>query len=60
MNIEDGHLIGYNTQIMNEEEIKKAITFIKFMEYEIENMITKKGQFNENHNQKIRELVIGD
>jgi hypothetical protein len=29
MNIKDGQLIGNNTQIMNEEEIKKAIKSLK-------------------------------
>ena len=38
MNIEDGQLIGKNTPIMNEEEIKKAINSLKkLMEYDVDN-----------------------
>ena len=52
MNIEDGQLIGNNTKIMNEEEIKKAIISLKkFMKYEVENLITYHGgTFNDNPN----------
>jgi hypothetical protein len=62
MNIEDGQLIGKNTQIMNEKEIKKAINSIKkLMEYNVENVTTyHKGLFNDNQYQKIKELVLGD
>lgn len=62
MNIEDGKLFGNNTQIMNEEEIKKAIKSLKkFMEYDIENLITyHRSQFNHNPNKKIKELLLGD
>lgn len=62
MNIDNGQLIGKNTPIINEEEIKKAINSIKkLMEYDVENMITYHGgPFNDNFNQKIKELVLGD
>ena len=62
MNIEDGQLIGKNTPIMNEEEIKKAINSLKkLMEYDVENVITYHGgPFNDNTNQKIKELILGD
>ena len=62
MNIKDGQLIGNNTQIMNEEEIKKVIkSHKKFMEYDIENLITYHGgPFKENPNKKFKELVLGD
>jgi len=53
MNIEDGQLIEKNTQIMNEEETKKASNSIKLMEYNIENVIYyHRGIFNNNSNQK--------
>ena len=50
MNIEDRQLTGKNTQIMNEEEIKKAINFLKkLMEYYIGNVITyHRGLSNNN------------
>jgi hypothetical protein len=62
MNIEDGQLFRNNTQIMNEEKIKKAIKSLKkFMEYDVENLITYHGgPFNDNPNKKIKELVLGD
>jgi len=62
MNIKDGQLIGSNTQIMNEEKIKKPIKSLKkFMEYDVKNLITyHRGQFNENPTKKIKELVLGD
>ena len=62
MNIEDGQLFGNNTQIMNEDEIKKDIKSLKkFMEYDIENLITYHGgPFNYNLNKKIKELLLGD
>lgn len=41
MNLEDKQLIGKNTQIINEEEIKKAINSLKkLMEYNVENVIS--------------------
>ena len=62
MNIEDGQLIGKNTPIMNEEEIKKVISSLKkLIEYNVENVITYHGgPFNDNTNQKIKELILGD
>ena len=62
MNIEDGQLIGKNTLIMNEEEIKKVISSLKkLIEYNVENVITYHGgPFNDNTNQKIKELILGD
>jgi hypothetical protein len=61
MNIEDRQLFGNNTQIMNEEEIKKAIKSLKkFREYDVENLITYHGgPFNDNP-KKIKELVLDD
>ena len=61
MNIEDGQLIGKNTPIMNEEEIKKAINSLKkLMEYDVENVISyHRGLFNNNPNQK-RGLIKND
>ena len=53
MNIKDGQLIGKNTQIINEEETKKASNSIKLMEYNIENVIYyHRGIFNNKSNQK--------
>ena len=62
MNIKDGHLIGNNTQIMDEEEVKKAIKSLKkFMECDVENLITYYGGlFNDNPNKKNKELELGD
>jgi hypothetical protein len=62
MNIKDGQLTGKNTQIMNEEEIKKVINSLKkFMEYDVENLITYYGgPFHDNPNKKIKELILGD
>ncbi|MEL7669550.1 hypothetical protein [Methanobacterium sp.] len=41
MNIKDEQLTGKNTQIRNEEEIKKAINSLKKLrEYNVENVIT--------------------
>ena len=62
MNIKDGQLIGNNTQIMNEEEIKKAIISLKkFMKYEVENLITYHEVLSTTiPNLKIKELVLGD
>ena len=52
MNIDDGQLIEKNTQIMNEEEIKKAINSFK-VEYNIENVISyPRGIFNSKADQK--------
>ena len=52
MNIDDGQLIEKNTQIMNEEEIKKAINSFK-LEYNIKNVISyHRGIFNNNPDQK--------
>jgi hypothetical protein len=52
MNIDDGQLIEKNTQIMNEEEIKKAINSFK-VEYNIENVISyPRGIFNSKPDQK--------
>ncbi len=39
MNIEDGQLIGKNTQIIN-EEIKAINSLKKLMEHDVENMIS--------------------
>lgn len=53
MNIDNGQLIEKNTQIMDEEEIKKDINSIKLMEYNIENVTSyHRGIFNNNPNQK--------
>ncbi|MGB7968510.1 MAG: hypothetical protein WCF28_02925 [Methanobacterium sp.] len=62
MNIEDGQLFRNNTQIMNEEEIKKATKSLKkFIEYEIETSITYHADlYNNKSNKKIKELVLGD
>ena len=61
MNIEDGQLIGKNTPIMNEEEIKKAINSLKkLIEYDVENVISyHRDLFNNNPNQK-RGLIEND
>ena len=61
MNIEDGQLIGKNTPIMNEEEIKKAINSLKkLIEYDVENVISyHRDLFNNNPNQK-RGLIKND
>ena len=60
MNIKNGQLAGNNTQIMN-EKIKKAINSLKLMEHDVENVITyHRGLFNNNPNQKIKELILGD
>ena len=62
MKIKEGQYIGNNTQIMNKEEIIKAIKSIKkFIEYNIENLITyHEDPFNYNPNKKIKELLLGD
>jgi glyoxylase-like metal-dependent hydrolase (beta-lactamase superfamily II) len=59
MNVIEGQLIGPNKEIMNEEDARIAKNSLKkFMEYDIENVITYHGGlFNNNPNQRIKELI---
>ena len=59
MNVINGQLVGANKQLMNEEETKNAVNSLeKFEKYDIENIITYHGGlFNDNPNQKIKELL---
>jgi glyoxylase-like metal-dependent hydrolase (beta-lactamase superfamily II) len=59
MNVVDGWLTGPNKDAMNEKDAQTAYdSFKKFENYEIKNIITYHGGlFNDNPNQKIKELL---
>jgi glyoxylase-like metal-dependent hydrolase (beta-lactamase superfamily II) len=59
MNVVDGWLTGPNKDAMNEKDAQTAYdSFKKFEKYEIKNIITYHGGlFNDNPNQKIKELL---
>ncbi len=59
MNVIAGQLTGPNPQILDEKSLKLATDSLKkFTEYDIENVISYHGGlFNDNPNQKIKELL---
>ncbi len=59
LNIVNGQLTGPNPDSMNDEDARMAADSLKkFLDYDIENLITYHGGlFNNNPNQKIKELL---